>query len=111
MKNIEKVIAPAVPLELISLPDDLNGLHGANRADTCAKLIQADNDLGAIKVWLDEYQESPQTYRNYRKEAERLLLWSIIEKGKPLSGLTREDFTDFRSFFSQPPADRTMVWT
>ena len=80
MKNIEKVIAHTAPLELISLPDDLNGRHGTNRADTYAKLIQADNDLDAIKVWLDEYKDSPQTYRNYRKEAERLLLWSIIEK-------------------------------
>jgi len=56
MKNKEKIIAPAVPLELISLPVDLNGRHGGNRADSSAKLIQADNDLDAIAVWLDEYK-------------------------------------------------------
>ena len=102
MKNIEKIVAPAVPLELISLPDDLNGRHGSNRADTHSKLIQAENDLDAIKVWLDEYKDSPQTYRNYRKEAERLLLWSITEQGKAFSALTREDFSDFKSFLSDP---------
>lgn len=107
MNNIEKIIVPTVPLELISLPDDLNGRFGSNRADTNSKLIEAENDLDAIKVWLDEYEESPQTYRNYRKEAERLLLWSILERGKPLSGLTREDFTAFKAFLADPqPAER-----
>ena len=102
MENIEKVIAPTVPLEFISLPDDLDGRYGSNRADTNAQLIQAKNDLDAVIVWLNEYQESPQTYRNYRKEAERLLLWAILECGKPLSSLTREDFSDFKAFLSNP---------
>jgi len=107
MKNIKKVIAPTMPLELVSLPDHLNGCYGGNRADTSAKIIQADNDLDAINVWLDEYKDSPQTYRNYRKEAERLLLWSIMKQRKPLSGLTREDFNAFKDFLADPqPAEQ-----
>lgn len=107
MNNRIKIISPAVPLELISLPDDLNGRTGTNRAVSSVKIIQADNDLDAINVWLDEYKESPQTYRNYRKESERLLLWSIMKQGKPLSGLSREDFNAFKDFLADPqPAEQ-----
>ena len=64
------------------------------------KQISASNDLEAIRSWLDEYSDSPETYRAYRKESERLLLWSIIEKQKPLSSLTRDDLRDYQNFLS-----------
>ncbi len=36
------------------------------------------------------------THRSYRKEAERLLLWAILEQGKPPSSLTVEDTNAFK---------------
>lgn len=42
------------------------------------------------------------TQRSYRKEAERLLLWAILERRKPLSSLTAEDCTAYRDFLADP---------
>ena len=47
------------------------------------------------------------TQRAYRKEAERLLLWAIVERQKPLSGLSAEDCEAYRTFISDPqPRER-----
>ena len=40
------------------------------------------------------------TQRSYRKEAERLLLWSILVRSKALSSLAVEDATAYRSFLA-----------
>lgn len=39
---------------------------------------------------------------SYRKEAERLLLWSLVELGKPLSSLTHEDCLRYQRFLADP---------
>ncbi len=95
------------PLEYLQL-EYLNGERGTNRAPSfITRQISATNDLEAIRSWLDEYSDSPETYRAYRKESERLLLWSIIEKQKPLSSLTRDDLRDYQNFLSTlEPRDR-----
>ncbi len=49
-----------------------------------------------------EFDDSPQTFRTYRKEAERLLLWSLIEKQTPLSSLNRDDLRDYQTFLTNP---------
>jgi site-specific recombinase XerD len=91
------------PLELLSAPESLSGASGTNRAPTfITQQIAATNDLQAVQCWLAEFDQSPQTQRSYRKEAERLLLWSLIEKQKPLSSLTRDDFRDYQKFLSDP---------
>ncbi len=41
---------------------------------------------------LEWLQSLSNTQRAYRKEAERFLLWAIVEKGEPLSSMTQEDF-------------------
>ncbi|OUS40698.1 hypothetical protein A9R00_04690, partial [Oleispira antarctica] len=66
-------------------PAQLNGSHGSNRHDNKHCQISAETDWQAIQCWLNEFYDSPQTLRNYRKEAERLLLWSINQRGKALS--------------------------
>ncbi|MEJ8850020.1 tyrosine-type recombinase/integrase [Variovorax rhizosphaerae] len=43
------------------------------------------------------------TQRAYRKEAERLLLWAVLERKKALSSLTLEDATAYREFLADPP--------
>jgi hypothetical protein len=37
-------------------------------------------------------------FDNYRKEAERLLLWSTIQMEKPLSSLTHDDWLIYQAF-------------
>lgn len=92
-----------IPLELLNAPKILNGESGTNRAPSfVTKQIAATNDLQAVQCWLAEFENSPQTQRSYRKEAERLLLWSLIEKQKPLSSLMRDDLRDYQQFLSNP---------
>jgi len=103
-----QILAPPLPLERLRLPDHLDGRRGGNRAgpDVVCQLA-AGNDLEAIQAWLAEFHDSPQTLRGYRKEAERLLLWSLLERGKPLSGLTREDCILYEAFLADPqPRER-----
>jgi len=96
-----------VPIERLQLPDTLSGTLGVNRANHNGCQINADDDMAAISAWLSEYQDSPQTYRSYRKEAERLLLWAVIELNKPISSLNREDFVAYEQFITDPqPQDR-----
>jgi len=64
-------------------------------------VLAADNDLAAIRAWL-ELHESAATRRAYRKEAERLLLWAVVQLGKPLSSLTTEDALAYRAFLRDP---------
>ena len=92
-----------VPLDgLAALPEELDGSQGDNRLSQNHCQIQADNDWQAIQCWLAEFEDSPQTHRNYRKEAERLLLWSIKERRRPISSLLREDFQAYQAFLANP---------
>ena len=96
-------LAPPLPLERLSVPDELNGRTGSNRAgpEVVCQLAASD-DLEAVQAWLGEFHDSPQTLRAYRKEAERLLLWALLERGKPLSSLTREDCILYEAFLADP---------
>jgi len=69
-------------------------------------MIKAATDLDAVRAWLADRAASVFTFDNYRKEAERLLLWCAW-RGTPLSGLTREDFIAYEIFLSDPqPAEK-----
>ncbi|MDF3100027.1 MULTISPECIES: phage integrase family protein [Burkholderia] len=98
-----------IPLwSLESLPAALDGSQGRFRAprDTCG--LSATNDYQAIETWL-ALHESAHTARAYRREAERLLLWAIVERRVPLSSLTTDDAIAYRTFLRHPtPAAR---WT
>src|SRR5690606_37535866 len=63
--------------------------------------LDADNDYEAASAWL-ALQESVATQRAYRKEAERLILWAIVERGRALSSLTTEDAVAYRTFLRHP---------
>lgn len=89
------------------LPVHLDGAQGIYRNVHHPCLIEAKNDIEAIECWLKEYTKSAGTQRNYRKDAERLLLWSIIEKQKPLSSLSGNDLLDYSRFLEDPqPRER-----
>ena len=125
-----------VPLEKFIVPVELNGSTGLYRAPQHLCLIRATNDYDAILAWIRSRHGLPleqkaamkrrrgldpaspegpmewlnylsHTQRAYRKEAERFLLWAIVEHKKPLSSMTLEDCEAYRRFLADPaPADR-----
>lgn len=95
-----------LPLALTRDAKAFDGSRGKLRAPRRGCLLEANNDLQAVEAWLS-LQESDSTKRAYRKEAERLMLWAIIEREKPLSSLTHEDAVAYRAFLRRPvPASR-----
>jgi site-specific recombinase XerD len=103
MKILEGLLQ-AVDIELF------NGAAGTNReiAEHCQ--IKAVNDYQAIYAWLAEYKESPETYRSYRREAERLLLWCLLKQKKALSSLQRDDIDDYKQFLIKPEPQEFWCW-
>lgn len=94
----------------MALPADFDGRDGANRATGNRPQIAATNDVDALKAWLARYHDTKTTFDNYRKEAERLLLWSTIELRKPMSSLTHEDLLAYQHFLADPqPAARWVL--
>lgn len=82
----EKRIAP---LERLAMPAQLDGSQGTNRLQGVAR-IDARNDRQAIEAWLAaRARDNAATVRAYRREAERLLLWAIFERNRPLSSMMR----------------------
>jgi site-specific recombinase XerD len=81
----------------------LSGVVGENRETDLKCQIRASNDLEAVLSWLERYQRTDTTYKSYKKESERLLLWCLHEKRKALSDLDAEDFEDYFSFLQNPP--------
>lgn len=105
-------IIPAItPLERISIPRGVDGSNGLNRAAGIRPQIAAENDADAIRAWLVRFADTETTFDNYRKEAERLLLWSVIELGKPLSSLTHEDLQAYQRFLADPQPSARWVMT
>jgi integrase len=89
-------------LDELRLPAHLDGSAGRNRRRDAPNQLGAEDDAGAVRQFLAEYDASPATRRCYQKEAERLLLWAVLERGKPLSSLDREDFAAYAEFLAAP---------
>lgn len=102
---------PAIaPLELVRLPDHLDGRSGSNRSTLSHAQIAAQTDIDALKAWLARFLDTRTTFDSYRKESERLLLWATLELGKPLSSLTHEDLLVYQHFLGDPqPAERWVM--
>jgi len=86
-----------MPLESFSTPAELDGSLGENRGLGRSR-INAENDYQAIQAWLKARASNPHTERAYRREAERLLIWSIMERGRALSSLSIEDAIAYRDW-------------
>ena len=99
----ELLLSANTVVNFIPLPA-LDGSSGSNRAQGGVCQIAANNDVDAIRVWLDEFKDSPHTLRSYRKEVLRLWVWATQMLDKPLSSLTREDFQSYKSLLENPPA-------
>jgi site-specific recombinase XerD len=109
-----------MPMTRLVLPAELDGRTGRFRAPRELCLIDAPDDRAAIASWLAVRAPSLQpsspeasspgaparrshTYEAYRKEAERLLLWCVIERRRALSSLTPEDGAAYLAFLQAAP--------
>lgn len=94
-------------LEALMVPRELDGSRGANREWDVPRQIAANTDIEAVLAWLANFTDKQTTFDAYRKEGERLLLWCVVQRGKPLSSLTHEDWLAYQVFLSAPtPRDR-----
>lgn len=72
--------------------------------------LGVSNDIEAIAVWLaDTGAQSKNTSQSYRREVERLLLWSTSIKDKSISELHREDILEFAAFLKNLPSNWIMT--
>ena len=98
-----------VPYEKFVLPAALDGSAGCFRAPRDSCRLPAADDHAAIGAWLAAKGTQAAagrlsaTQRSYRKEAERLLLWAVLEHGKAMSSLSVEDAHAYRAFLAAPP--------
>ena len=90
-------------------PPRLDGVDGRNRAPVVGEPFAA-NDYEAIQRWLATVADRPNTYRAYRKEAERLLLWAVYQWGKALSSLDLVDCVAYRDFLAALDPDSGVAW-
>lgn len=55
-----------------------------------------------MRAYLNRFREQAHTLRDYTKELERLLLWAVVVRGKPMSALLVEDCEAYKDFLSLP---------
>lgn len=98
-----------LPLEKFIVPPELEGRHGGGRASAADCRLAAANDHEAIHAWLSAQRGAAggvalsSTQRAYRKEAERLMLWCVLEQGHALSALVPADVPSYQAFLAAPP--------
>ena len=119
-----------VPLEKLVVPEVLDGRDGRFRAPVAQCRLAARSDHQAIVCWLEAKSGTTLTLplhdparaqgrageraikglprlgataRAYRKEAERLLLWCVLEQKKPMSSISVDDVLAYRAFLAAPP--------
>ena len=92
-----------VPIERLALPGSLTGEVGSNRSPK-PSTSGAKNDLDAIRAFLMRYEKNGQllTFRSYRTECERFLLWMTHKREKPLASATHIDLTDYFIWLKDP---------
>jgi integrase len=95
--------SPIQPLERVVVPVALSGIDGSNRERRRVCQIEVANDRDAIVRWLHGVAVNDNTFRAYSREAERVLQWCLVEKGKPLSSMTVDDAIEYREFLIALP--------
>ncbi|MBV0881794.1 hypothetical protein KTQ42_21175 [Noviherbaspirillum sp. L7-7A] len=97
-----------LPLERLALPLSLNGLTGTNRSTKAT--IPATNDIEAVEAWLLKMKPGSHTARACRKEAERFLLWCVLEAKKPLSSAHAPELQSYLHFLNQLGRQSPQAW-
>lgn len=65
--------------------------------------LEVARGYAAVRSFLRAFSDNAQTFNSYRSHVERLLLWSLLVKGKPLNRLKRQDAQDYLDFCRNPP--------
>ena len=76
---------------------------GSNRSLPATDGVHATDDPQAINAWIAAKAGSAATARSYRKEAERLLVWCLLERQKPLSSMDQGDCLAYLTFLEHLP--------
>jgi integrase len=95
---------PAWSLQLAG--DELQRLSGCgriNRMSDAAPAIDATDDMAAVRAWISARAGSAHTARQYEREAERFLLWCVLERRKPMSDASAEDCRAYMDFLADVP--------
>jgi len=105
-----------VPLERFVAPPTSDGSLGSNRAPLDRCRIKASGDADAVRAWLAQWPVGSATWRAYRREAERLLLWAVVECDKAMSSLDESDCAAYLEFIASPDTRwtaprRTQRWS
>ena len=100
-----------VPMERLVVPEGLRGDRGLNRAPAMACSLDAEDDLSAIRVWLQARASNPNTQASYRKEAERYLLWCLLERRTALSSVRAGDAALFLRWLEGLGRTDEKAWT
>ncbi|MDB5794145.1 MAG: hypothetical protein JWR25_524 [Noviherbaspirillum sp.] len=106
-RNRERTVG-IVPFEFLLVPAELDGSAGENRGECCE--IGPRNDYDAVQEWLKLKPAESNTWRSYRKEAERFLLWAIVERRRPLSSLSPDDCMAYRDFLWRLDPGKAGEW-
>lgn len=94
-------------IDELTVPEELSGQFGTNRV--AGTKIAATDDLAAVRAWYERFKDSPRTLDAYRREAERLILWCLVDAKKPLSSLTHEDFLRYQEFLTNPKPEALWI--
>lgn len=65
--------------------------------------LSALDGYEAVRGFLESYASNEATFNSYRTHAERLLLWSLLIRERPLLDLRRSDAEEFLNFCMSPP--------
>lgn len=96
------------PIEELVLPSSLSGEFGENRG--LENSLQANNDRDAIEAWLAARAQNPNTNAQYRKEAERFLLWCTMELGMAMSSITAREAARYPKWLEELGRTDEAVW-
>lgn len=67
-----------------------------------SKTTKACDDISAIRIWLNEFRDRPNTFTSYRQTAERFLIWCLQNNYATLNNITIEAIHDYQEFLSNP---------
>lgn len=107
-----------VPIEKLIIPRHLDGSSGTHRLPRQQCAIPASNDVEAIFSWIQakggsatqsgsHTEKLTHTQRSYLREAERFLLWAVVQRQVSISSVEPTDCLAYLEFLGNPaPAEQ-----
>ena len=98
---LQKEFQPSLSIDNNAIQFNKSTIEISSFKTECS--ISANNDIDALNIWLS-LKSSPKTILLYRREIERLIIWSAKIKSKNLRQLTIEDTLEYREFLQAVPS-------